>query len=534
MTDLSVDFASGERKTQVVRRVSFQIGKGETLALVGESGSGKTLTALSVMRLLPPSASHPEGSIRFKGEDLLRVPESDLMRIRGNRIAMIFQEPLSALNPLLTVEKQLRETIELHGEGARASRAQIVELLKRVGIDDAERRLGSFAHQLSGGQRQRVMIAMMLANKPELLIADEPTTALDVTVQAQILELLKDLRAEFHMAMLLITHDLRIVQKLADCVCVMSQGEIVESGATQQIFESPQHPYTQKLIAAEPKGPPPAIDPAAPTIVEAKHLRVWFPIRKGVLRRTVGHVKAVDDVSFNLKQGRTLGIVGESGSGKTTLGLSMLRLISSTGDILFEERELQGRSRREMRPLRREMQIVFQDPFGSLSPRLSIGSIVLEGLEVHGLAPRSESLRRRRVSEALEEVGLSGNAQDRFPHEFSGGQRQRIAIARAMVLRPKFVILDEPTSALDMTVQTRVLDLLRDLQARHVLTYLFISHDLKVVRAMANDVIVMKDGKIVEQGPAEEIFDRPREKYTRALMAAAFDLQADHSGVVRS
>ena len=535
VNNLSVEFSNGGRPSQVVKTVSFHVDRGETLALVGESGSGKTLTALSIMRLLPSSASHSSGDVEFLDRNLLKADKRELRKIRGDRMAMIFQEPLTSLNPLATVEKQMREVMVLHGsEPGSGIRSRIVKLLQRVGLDDAERYLGSYAHQMSGGQRQRVMIAMMLANKPDLLIADEPTTALDVTVQAQIVELLKDLRAELQMAMLLITHDLRIVQKLADRVCVMLKGEIVERGTAREIFENPQQDYTKQLIASIPKGPPPKIISSAKTVLEVKNLRVWFPVRKGALRRTVGHVKAVDDVSLELKSGRTLAIVGESGSGKTTLGLALLRLIASRGDVRYYGRLLQSLSKRELRSLRREMQIVFQDPFGSLSPRLPVGSTVLEGLNVHGLSPRGLKPRRDRVSAALEEVGLTSDMQDRFPHEFSGGQRQRVAIARAMILLPKLVVLDEPTSALDMSVQTKILDLLRDLQSAHDLSYLLISHDLNVVRAMANDVIVMKDGKVVEQGPANDVFDRPQHQYTQALIAAAFDLRADRSGATRS
>lgn len=532
--DLSVNFTVDGQITEAVKNASFYINKGETLALVGESGSGKTVSALSIMKLLPyPAASHPSGEILFKGEDLMQADKAALRRVRGNQISMIFQEPLSALNPLHTVEKQIGEILEAHqGLSENAARARTLELMTRVGLPEPERRLGAYPHQLSGGQRQRVMIAMNLANEPDLLIADEPTTALDVTVQAQILNLLKDLQAEFGMAMLLITHDLGIVRKMADRVCVMTEGEIVERGDTEEIFQSPRHAYTQKLLAAEPKGDPPQTDPSAPTLLEAEHLRVWFPIKKGVLRRTVDHVKAVDDISFKLKRGQTLGIVGESGSGKTTLGLSLLRLISSTGRIRYKAQDIQDAKSKDMRPLRKEMQVVFQDPFGSLSPRLSVGSIIMEGLVVHGGAPVGDA-RREFIGQALQEVGLDADSQDRFPHEFSGGQRQRIAIARAIALKPEFVMLDEPTSALDMSVQAQIVDLLRDLQKRHNLAYLYISHDLKVVRAMANYLLVLKDGKIVEQGEAEALFKTPQTDYTKALMAAAFELEADTTGVVR-
>ncbi len=531
--DISVNFTVDGQLTEAVKKASFYINKGETLALVGESGSGKTVTALSIMKLLPyPAASHPGGEILFKGEDLMQADSDAMHRVRGNQISMIFQEPLSALNPLHTVEKQIGEILEAHqGLGENAARARTLELMTRVGLPEPERRLGAYPHQLSGGQRQRVMIAMNLANEPELLIADEPTTALDVTVQAQILKLLKDLQAEFGMALLLITHDLGIVRKMADRICVMTEGEIVERGDTEEIFQTPRHAYTQQLLAAEPKGDPPQTDPSAELLLEAEHLRVWFPIKKGVLRRTVDHVKAVDDISFKLRRGQTLGIVGESGSGKTTLGLSLLRLISSTGQIRYKAQDIQDARSKEMRPLRKEMQIVFQDPFGSLSPRMSVGSIIMEGLAVHGGAPVGDA-RREFIGQMLEEVGLDADSQDRFPHEFSGGQRQRIAIARAIALKPEFVMLDEPTSALDMSVQAQIVDLLRDLQKRHNLAYLFISHDLKVVRAMANYLLVLKDGKIVEQGEANRLFETPQTDYTKALMAAAFELEADTTGVV--
>jgi len=525
--DLAVDFDIDRKVTHAVRGIDFSIERGETVGLVGESGSGKSVSALSVMRLLPyPAASHPSGEIMFKGRDLLKVDERGMQSVRGNDISMIFQEPQSALNPLHTVAKQIGEILDIHqGLSGDPLKRRVLELMEMVGLPDPEKRLRSFPHQLSGGQRQRVMIAMALANHPDLLIADEPTTALDVTVQAQILKLLKDLQRELGMAILMITHDLGIVRKMADRVSVMTDGRIVEQGDVRQIFESPRHPYTQHLLAAEPKGKPLESDDSAPVLLSAKELRVWFPIRRGVLRRTVDHVKAVDDVSFELRSGATLGVVGESGSGKTTLGLALLRLLSSRGEIRFRDRALTGLNAREMRPLRRDMQIVFQDPYGSLSPRMSVGAIIVEGLRVHGLAPKGEALRQL-VGDALVEVGLEPDVQDRYPHEFSGGQRQRIAIARAIAMKPKFIMLDEPTSALDMSVQAQIVDLLRDLQARHGLAYLFISHDLKVVRAMANYLIVMKDGVIVEQGHADELFDNPQTDYTRALMAAAFALEA--------
>ncbi len=531
--DLSVDFRAGGKVTQAVKHVSFEINNAETVALVGESGSGKTVTALSILRLLPyPAASHPSGSIRFKGEDLMALKPDALRHIRGNQISMIFQEPMTSLNPLHTIESQVGEVLKIHrGLSDRAARARVLDLLHKVGIEDPEGRLGSYPHQLSGGQRQRVMIAMALANEPDLLIADEPTTALDVTIQAQILELLLKLKAEFNMAMLLITHDLGIVRKMADRVCVMTQGQIVERGNTQAIFTAPQHAYTRHLLASEPKGSPPPLDATAPTVLEAKDLRVWFPIRRGFLRRIVGYIKAVDGIDLAVKEGQTLGVVGESGSGKTTLGLALLRLVSSQGPIVYLGNRIDGYDSKRMRPLRRDMQIVFQDPYGSLSPRLSVGEIVEEGLSIQ--KPRlGQAERRARVARALEEVGLDPAMQDRYPHEFSGGQRQRIAIARALVLEPKFLILDEPTSALDMSVQAQIVDLLRDLQRRHKLTYLFISHDLKVVRALANSIIVLRHGKVVEQGPAETVFSAPKTDYTKALLAAAFELQAARGAVL--
>jgi microcin C transport system ATP-binding protein len=532
--DLAVDFHHGAAVTHAVKGVSFALSKGETMALVGESGSGKSVTALSILKLLPyPSASHPTGSIRFRGEELLDADEHDLRKVRGNDITMVFQEPMTSLNPLHTVERQIGEILDLHqGLTGPKARRRIVELLGLVGIRDPESRLDSFPHQLSGGQRQRVMIAMALANNPDLLIADEPTTALDVTVQAQILELLRKLRRETGMALLLITHDLGIVRHMADRVAVMRHGEIVESGVTKEVFAAPRHPYTRQLIDAEPKGAPPPYVPTAPVVVEASRLKVWFPIKRGLLRRTVGHVKAVNGVDVRVRAGQTLGVVGESGSGKTTLGLALLRLISSDGPVLYLGQHIEAFQSREMRPLRKDMQIVFQDPYGSLSPRLSIRQIVEEGLLIQNPSMSAEE-RERRVSSALQEVGIEPASMERYPHEFSGGQRQRIAIARAMVLEPKFVMLDEPTSALDMSVQAQIVDLLRDLQERHDLAYLFISHDLKVVRALANEVIVMRNGEVVEQGPAAEIFDRPQSNYTKALLAAALHLRTAPVDVVR-
>lgn len=529
--DLSVSFRQGEEITHAVKHVSLNIGEGETVALVGESGSGKSVTALSILKLLPyPQASHPNGAIRFRGQDLMSSDDAALRSVRGNQISMVFQEPMTSLNPLHTIERQVGEILISHrGLSQQEAKVRVLELLEKVGIRDAESRLGAYPHQLSGGQRQRVMIAMALANEPDLLIADEPTTALDVTVQAQILALLKKLQREMGMALLLITHDLGIVRKMADRTYVMTGGEIVEEGLTEKIFLSPTHDYTKHLIAAEPKGKPGVPRDDAPIIMEADNLKVWFPIKEGFLRKTVDHVKAVDGISVAVREGQTVGVVGESGSGKTTLGLAMLRLISSEGAIRFEGAPIEDLTTKEMRPLRERLQIVFQDPFGSLSPRLSISQIVEEGLLVqnHNL---SLVERRARVSAALQEVGIDPAMQDRYPHEFSGGQRQRIAIARAMVLQPRFVMLDEPTSALDMSVQAQIVDLLRKLQKNYNLGYMFISHDLKVVRALADYVIVMKEGKVVEQGPAAQIFDAPETDYTKTLMAAAFELATGPTG----
>ncbi len=529
--DLRVDFQSHETQVHAVRGVSFDIARGETLALVGESGSGKSVTALSLLQLLPyPAASHPSGRIRFDGNDLMGADEAVMRQVRGDRIAMIFQEPMTSLNPLHTVSRQVSETLFLHkGFSRERARAETLKLLREVGLRDPEQRLDSYPHQLSGGQRQRVMIAMALANEPDLLIADEPTTALDVTIQAQILDLLKRLQAERGMALLLITHNLAIVRKMADRVCVMTEGQIVERGSRDDIFERAGHPYTQRLLAAEPKGEPPPAPEGAQEIVRAEDVRVWFPVKRGALRRTVGHIKAVDGISCMVREGRTVGVVGESGSGKTTLGLALLRLERSRGAIVFGGRPIHGEGWKALRPLRREMQIVFQDPYGSLSPRLTVGQIVGEGLAVHDIGGSADA-RRQAVEEALEEVGLEARMADRYPHEFSGGQRQRIAIARAMVLKPRFVVLDEPTSALDMSVQAQIVDLLRDLQLRHRLAYLFISHDLKVVRALADELIVMREGRVVEQGPARTVFEAPRDDYTKALLAAAFDLEAREPG----
>ncbi len=521
--DLHVDFTTEERVVHAVRGVSFTIAHGQTVALVGESGSGKSVTALSVLKLLSyPPASHPKGSIRFKGEDLVGAPEEAIRRVRGNGISMIFQEPMSSLNPLHTVERQVSEALIVHrGMSRSGARDRTIELLTEVGIQNPESRLDDFPHQLSGGQRQRVMVAMALANEPDLLIADEPTTALDVTVQAQVLDLLQSLQKKRGLAILFITHDLGIVRRMAETVHVMTEGRIVESGPTETIFAAPQHPYTQKLLAAEPGGEPLPAGPQSEPIVVVDRLKVWFPIKRGLLRRVVGHIRAVDDVSLSIRRGETLGVVGESGSGKTTLGRAVLRLVRSEGRIAYLGQPIDALSGGQLRPLRKNLQMVFQDPYGSLSPRMSVAEIVAEGLGVHepSLTPAE---RDARVVRALGEVGLEPADRHRYPHEFSGGQRQRIAIARAMVLEPRFVVLDEPTSALDVSVQAQVVDLLRELQRRHGLTYMFISHDLRVVRALANHVLVMRDGKVVEHGAARQIFTAPQSDYTRSLLAAAF------------
>ncbi|MDP6564855.1 MAG: ABC transporter ATP-binding protein [Alphaproteobacteria bacterium] len=531
--DLSVAFRVAGGETDAVKGVSFDLSAGETLALVGESGSGKSVTALSVLQLLPyPAARHPSGSIRYRGRELVGADAETLHMARGDRIAMIFQEPMTALNPLHKVERQIGEVLMVHkAMRPDQARARTLELLHLVGIREPEKRLDSYPHQLSGGQRQRVMIAMALANEPEILIADEPTTALDVTIQAQILELLQELQKRMGMAMLLITHDLGVVRKMAERVAVMTEGEIVEQAPVADIFAAPQHPYTRHLLAAEPKGAPAPPPERAEVVMAAEDVRVWFPIKAGVFRRTIDHIRAVDEISLEVREGHTVGIVGESGSGKTTLGLALLRLISSNGAIRFHGQAIDGLNSKEMRPLRREMQVVFQDPFSSLSPRLSIAQIVEEGLLVHGLGG-AYGERRELIAAALREVDLDPAAMDRYPHEFSGGQRQRVAIARALVLQPRFLVLDEPTSALDVSVQAQIVDLLRDLQGRHRLAYMFISHDLKVVRALADEVIVLREGKMVEQGQAEQIFEDPHSDYTKALMAAAFELQATETGAV--
>ncbi|CUH42427.1 ABC transporter ATP-binding protein [Ruegeria atlantica] len=519
VNNLKVSFRQDGQVSAAVKGVSFTVDRGETVALVGESGSGKSVTALSTVSLLGDSAI-VEGSVTYEGQEMIGASDQRLMDVRGNDISFIFQEPMTSLNPLHTIQKQMAESLALHqGLTGDAARARIVELLTKVGIRDPEERLDSYPHQLSGGQRQRVMIALALANKPDILIADEPTTALDVTIQAQILELLAELQKSENMGMLFITHDLGIVRRIADRVCVMKDGEIVETGATQEIFDNPQHPYTRKLLAAEPSGHPDPVAPDAEEVARTDHLKVWFPIQRGFLKRTVGHVKAVNDATLSVRAGETLGIVGESGSGKTTLALAIMRLIASEGAITFRDQDVRRWSTRELRRLRKDMQIVFQDPFGSLSPRMTCQQIIAEGLAIHKVNPHRSP--RELVTEVMTEVGLDPAAMDRYPHEFSGGQRQRIAIARAMVLRPKLLVLDEPTSALDMTVQVQIVDLLRDLQRKYGLAYLFISHDLKVVRAMSHNVIVMRNGDVIEMGSAEDLFENAQTDYTRELIAAA-------------
>lgn len=519
--DLTVGFRQDGAISHAVRGVSFEVHKGETVALVGESGSGKSVTALSTVQLLDDNAQ-VGGSITYAGHEMVGASEPELRAVRGNDISFIFQEPMTSLNPLHTIERQLTESIELH-QGLRGSgvKTKIIELLNQVGIRDGASRLGAYPHQLSGGQRQRVMIAMALANGPELLIADEPTTALDVTIQAQILDLLAELKRDVGMSMLFITHDLTIVRKIADRVCVMKDGEIVEAGPTAEIFGNPQHPYTKMLLSAESAGVPAPVPDGSKVIIETDQLKIWFPIHAGLLKRTVGYVKAVNNATLTVRAGETVGIVGESGSGKTTLALAIMRLIGSEGRITFQGTDIHALTPKQMRPLRGDIQIVFQDPYGSLSPRMTVAEIIAEGLAIHGLAPGKN--RRDMVAEIMGEVGLDPALMDRYPHEFSGGQRQRIAIARAMILRPKLLVLDEPTSALDMTVQVQIVELLRDLQVKFGLAYLFISHDLKVVRALSHKVMVMKQGDVVEVGDAADIFDAPQSEYTKALMAAAFE-----------
>ena len=525
---LKVYFHTRNGLVKAVDDVSFNVDAGETLAIVGESGSGKSVTCYSLLDLLPkPPAAIEAGTALFNGEDLLTCDSARMRQIRGSDIAVIFQDPMTSLNPFISIGEQLIEPLIYHRDKTRVkdrktARRLALELLDEVGIIDPESRFDSYPHEFSGGMRQRVMIAMALANEPELLIADEPTTALDVTVQLKILELLRELQQKLGMALLLISHDLNLVRKIAHRVCVMYRGNVVEENDCATLFSSPQHEYTRQLLAADPRGEPVPVDPDAPEILRTEQLRVWFPIRKGVLRRTVDHVKAVTDISFSLPRGQTLGIVGESGSGKTTLGMALLRLIDSQGLIECDGTRLDGLSQQQVRPLRREFQVVFQDPYGSLSPRMSVGQIISEGLEIHRIGTEAE--REQMVIQALEEVGLDPETRHRYPHEFSGGQRQRISIARALVLKPKLILLDEPTSALDRTVQGQVVELLRSLQQKYNLTYLFISHDLAVVKVLSHQLMVIRQGEVVEQGPAGEIFASPQHDYTRQLLEAAFAL----------
>ncbi|KPY24603.1 Peptide ABC transporter ATP-binding protein [Pseudomonas coronafaciens pv. porri] len=513
--DLSVAF-NGQK---VVSHLSLDVRRGECLALVGESGSGKSVTAHSILQLLPRTGTQTTGSITYRGQQLVGADDRTLRELRGNRIAMIFQEPMTSLNPLHSVSRQIGETLLLHrGISGREARKRIVELLELVGIQQPEKRLKAYPHELSGGQRQRVMIAMALACEPELLIADEPTTALDVTVQRKILLLLKELQQRLNMSLLLISHDLNLVHSVAQRVCVMRAGEIVEQSDCKSLFKSPQHPYSRLLLDAEPAGEPLPRD-SRETVLQVDHLKVWFSLTGGILRQHKEYLKAVDDISLSIERGKTLGIVGESGSGKSTLGQAILRLLESQGSIRFKGQALDGLSQKQMRPWRKEMQVVFQDPYGSLSPRMSVAQIISEGLEVHSRFDAAQC--DAEVIRALEEVGLDPQTRHRYPHEFSGGQGQRIAIARALVLKPALILLDEPTSALDRTVQKQVVALLRDLQQKHGLTYLFISHDLAVIKALAHDVIVVKDGKVVERGPSHDLFDSPQHPYTRELLAAA-------------
>lgn len=526
--NLDVSFGEGEHKNDAVRSVNVTIDRGQTVALVGESGSGKSVTALSIMQLLPyPMAQHPNGSIRYQDQELVGAGPTVMQSVRGNHISMIFQEPMTSLNPLHTIDKQISESLKLHkGLSGKALRVRVLELLELVGIRDAQSRIKAYPHELSGGQRQRVMIAMALANEPELLIADEPTTALDVTIQAQILDLLIELQKKMGMALLLITHDLGIVRKMADVIHVMTHGQVVETGSVEHVFNNPQHGYTRQLLAAEPAALTKRDSHKQPLVLTANNIHVRFPIKGGLFGRVRHHVHACNNISLTLRAGRTLGVVGESGSGKTTLGMALLRLIRSEGDILFKDIALHDKQQHELRSLRQSIQVVFQDPYGSLSPRLSILQIVEEGLKVHR-PELSKADRIEQVSQVLTEVGLDLSALNRFPHEFSGGQRQRIAIARAMVLKPSLVILDEPTSALDMSVQAQIVELLQNLQTRYQLAYLFISHDLKVVRALSDDIIVMQDGKIVESGSAYTVMQQPKNTYTRELMRAAFDIATE-------
>ena len=530
INNLSVSFNVDNNIVNAVRNVSLNIKKGEALGIVGESGSGKSVTALSILKLLPyPKASHPSGEIFYNNKNILKSSEKELQKIRGNNISMIFQEPMTSLNPLHTIRKQITEVLFLHKKMSKEkAENKALELLNLVGFSDGINRLNDYPHQLSGGQKQRVMIAMALANEPDLLIADEPTTALDVTIQAQILNLLKDLQSKLKMSLIIITHDLTIVKNITDRVIVMTNGQIVESGKTKLIFSKPKHKYTKKLLSSEPKGNPIKIKKRKP-LLSTKELKVWYPIKKGFLRNVSGYIKAVDKVNINVFEGQTLGIVGESGSGKTTIGMAILRLIKSNGEINFFKKNkslnINNFNFKKMRPLRSDIQIVFQDPFGSLSPRLSIKEIIGEGLEIHK-KNLNKIDRDKLILNTLRKVELDHSILNRYPHEFSGGQRQRIAIARAIVLKPRFLILDEPTSALDLSVQSQIIDLLKKLQKENNLGYIFISHDLRVVKSLAHELIVLKNGKIIESGNSNQIFRKPKQKYTKQLISAAFEIKS--------
>ncbi len=524
--DLSVSFRTSGKIVEAVKKISFAIKKGETFALVGESGAGKSVTALSIMNLLPRMAFFPSGSIVFHNHELMGVSDLVLREIRGNRITMIFQEPMTSLNPLHTIEKQVSESLILHqGYSREEAREKVLELLKLVQLPEAEERLNAYPHQLSGGQRQRVMIAMAIANNPELLIADEPTTALDVTIQAEILDLLKSLQSRFHMSLFLITHDLMVVKKVSDRVAVMKDGEIVELGKVHEIFYNPKHQYTKYLLASEPKGAPEEKSIKSSVVVRSNNLKVHYPVYRGIFRRIKGYIKAVNGITVTIREGQTVGLVGESGSGKTTFGLAILRLISSDGSIHFVGKEIQKLKSKSLRPFRKEMQVIFQDPYESLNPRLTVGQIIEEGLRVHGIGKTREE-RDILISNVLKEVGLETSYRYRYPHEFSGGERQRVSIARALVLKPRFLVLDEPTSALDRSIQTQIIDLLLELQMKYNLAYLFISHDLRVVRALSHEIVVIRDGNVVEHGPTEDIFKRPKHPYTKTLIKASFELES--------
>lgn len=520
--DLSIAFVHEGHEQTVVNNVSFDLKKGETLALVGESGSGKSVTSNAIIQLLPKqTARYTSGQVLFKQQNLLQANERELRAVRGNEIGMIFQEPMTSLNPLHTVERQITEVLQLHrGLSNKQCKERCLELLTLVGIPEPDRRLGAYPHELSGGQKQRVMIAMALANEPEVLIADEPTTALDVTVQKQVLELIADLQQKMSMSIILISHDLNVVKQYADTVAVMKHGEIVEYGEAKTLFKNPQHPYTCALIESEPTGSPRPIDKNAAELLHSKELVIEFPIKKNLFGKVVESFTAVDHVELSVRQGETLGIVGESGSGKTTIGMAILKLLNSKGDIGFDGKRIDQMNQKQFRPLRREIQIVFQDPFGSLSPRMSIGQIVSEGLEIHKVGTPQE--REQMIIDALREVELDPEYRHRYPHEFSGGQRQRIAIARALILKPKLIVLDEPTSALDRSIQVQVIDLLRRLQEKYNVAYIFISHDLSVVRALSHRVLVLKHGNVIEQNDCEALFSSPQQSYTKELLDAAF------------